>query len=319
MDSAGVAALLREQDGVISRRQVLALGGSDNDIERLLRRREWARVHPGTYVDHTGPPSWRQLAWAAILHHWPSALAGASALRWSGLRISDGMPGSTAIELVVPVHRAVDPGRRITARRVKEFDRITGPALVPPRVRIEHAVLDVASRARREDAEVAVLADACQTRRTTPERLVEALALLPRLRHRRLMLDILEDVASGAYSGLERRYLVRVERPHGLPTAQRQRRVSVGRSVAYRDVEYVELGTIVELDGKLGHEAAGDRWRDLDRDVQAVVGGAITLRVGWLQALQACRLAAAVGAVLGARGWDDVPRRCGPTCSLPEQ
>ena len=42
--------------------------------------------------------------------------------------------------------------------------------------------------------------------------------------------------ASGAYSALERRYLVRVERPHGLPTGARQRRVPDGwRTTYFRD------------------------------------------------------------------------------------
>jgi hypothetical protein len=58
MDAKELAALLESQSGVIRRRQVLDLGGTDNDIERPLRRREWARVHTGLYVDHTGPLSW---------------------------------------------------------------------------------------------------------------------------------------------------------------------------------------------------------------------------------------------------------------------
>ena len=319
MDVAGIAALMAEQDGVISRRQVLALGGSDNDIERLVRRREWARVHSGTYVDHTGPPSRRQLDWAALLHHWPAALDGVSALRWSGVRIADAAQGAGAVELVVPNTRAVVPAGGVTARRVQDFDRIAHTGLTPPRVRVEYAVLQVAARARTEDGAVAVIADACQTRRTTPMRLFDALVAEPRLRHRRLLLTILEDVACGAYSALERRYLVRVERPHGLPTGQRQRRVSLGKSVAYRDVEYLGLSTVMELDGRLGHEAAGDRWRDLDRDVDAAVGGVLTLRAGWGQSLQPCRLAGSVGAVLGARGWTGVAEPCGPACTVPER
>jgi hypothetical protein len=95
------------------------------------------------------------------------------------------------------------------------------------------------------------------------------------------MQTILGDVASGAYSVLERRYLTDVERPHGLPTGMRQRRVSMGRTVAYRDVEYLGLRTLVELDGGLGHESPRDRWADLDRDVDAAVAGDLTLRVGW--------------------------------------
>jgi hypothetical protein len=234
------------------------------------------------------------------------------------VRISDGAE-TGAVELVVPNSRAVVATRGVTVRRVQDFDRIARTGLTPPRVRVEYAVLQVAARARTEDGAVAVIADACQTRRTTPERLFQTLADQPRLRHRRLLLTILEDVACGAYSALERRYLLRVERPHGLPTGQRQRRVSIGRSVAYRDVEYLGLSTVLELDGRLGHEVAGDRWRDLDRDVDAAVGGVLTLRAGWGQSLQPCRLAGAVGAVLGARGWGGAAGPCSAACTIAER
>ena len=50
MDDTRIAELLAQQCGVICRRQVLACGGTDNDIERLVRRREWATVHPGVYA-----------------------------------------------------------------------------------------------------------------------------------------------------------------------------------------------------------------------------------------------------------------------------
>jgi hypothetical protein len=127
---------------------------------------------------------------------------------------------------------------------------------------------------------------------------------------------VLADVATGAYSALERRYLRDVERPHGLPTGHRQRRVSTGRAVAYRDVEYVGLDTVVELDGRLGHEAATDRWADLDRDLDAAVDRRLTVRFGWRQVLQPCRVAAAVATLLRARGWAGDPIPCGPTCPV---
>ncbi|HET7072447.1 MAG TPA: hypothetical protein VFI40_16595, partial [Nocardioides sp.] len=39
---------------------------------------------------------------------------------------------------------------------------------------------------------------------------------------------------------------------HGLPCGDRQRRVTAGRAVHYRDVDHLGLGTTVELDGRLG-------------------------------------------------------------------
>ncbi|WP_234802251.1 type IV toxin-antitoxin system AbiEi family antitoxin domain-containing protein [Mycolicibacterium fortuitum] len=50
-----VDELLRRQDGVISRSQALDAGLRNHEIRRLLGRNEWARVHTGVYVHHTGP------------------------------------------------------------------------------------------------------------------------------------------------------------------------------------------------------------------------------------------------------------------------
>ena len=313
MNVAALEALLDLQCGVLSRRQVIDAGGDDNDIERMIRRREWARVFDGVYVNHTGALWPAQKEWAAVLLHWPAALAGASALRAAGLRVDGTRAG---VEIAVAAHRHPTDPPGVRTRRIVGFDDVALMNLSPPRVRIEHAALTVASEARSDDAAVAVLADACQRRRTAAWRLVEALQARPRLARRGLLLEILEDVASGAYSALERRYLAGVERPHGLPTARRQRRVRPGRSVAYRDVEYRGLATVVELDGRLGHERAGDRWADLQRDIDAAVAGDLTVRVGWGQVLEPCRLADSVSRLLTSRGWQDEPRPCGTDCDV---
>ena len=263
--------VLRRQDGVISRQQVLGHGGSDDYIERMIRRRQWARVLPGVYVEHTGPLTWKQRAWAGVLYHAPAALGGASALRASGLNLGD---ERKPIELVVAWPRRVaDPPTLVTSL-VTDFDAVVLSNLSPPRLRIEHAALQVASRAKSEDAAVAVLGDVCQQRRTTASRLVTALTSQSRLRHRRLLTAVLGDVAAGTNSALERRYLRDVELAHGLPVGHRQVRVVAGERTAYRDVDYVDYGLLVELDGQLGHDGTYDRWDDLDRDVLSAVGGA---------------------------------------------
>ncbi|WP_227465474.1 hypothetical protein [Nocardioides dongkuii] len=314
MDGDEVARLLADQEQVVSRRQVVAAGGGDGDIERLLRRREWARVHEGVYVAHTGPRTWPQRAWAAVLVHAPAALSGPSALRAWGLTA----PGTEAapIDVVVAHHRRVHDPPGVRTSRSSAFEAHTLLHLGPPRVRVEHAVLTTAAQAGREDAAVAVLADACQQRLTTPARLAGILAELVRLPRRRLLAEVLDDVAGGAYSALERRYLRDVERPHGLPTGHRQRRDGLGARPTYRDVEYVGLATVVELDGRLGHDRIRDRWHDLERDLASAASGSVTLRAGWAQVLQPCRLAATVGAVLRSRGWSGTPTACGPGCPV---
>lgn len=306
--------MMRRQAGVVSRRQVLAAGGTPALIERRLRRRDWVRVHAGIYLDHTGPPSRAQREWAALLRHPGSVLAGRSSLR------SDGVVGEVsrreAVELAVPHgrHLAPEPGLRVT--QLRDFGTWARLEATPPRLRVEVAVLMVASATVRQDAAVAVLADAVRQGATTTQRLVAALDDLRRLPRRSLLLEVLTDVAAGAESPLERRYLRDVERAHGLPRGERQVREVVSivqgeplRRVV-RDVRYRSFTALVELDGQLGHAATQDRWSDLDRDLEAAVNGDATLRPGWQQVLAPCRLALIVGGVLETRGWTGAAHPC---------
>jgi hypothetical protein len=313
MDEGRLHDVLQQQQGVVARRQVVGLGGSDNDIERMIRRRAWARVHTGVYVAHNGPMTPQQRTWAALLRYWPAALAGVSAFHAYGLGIR---PATDGIEVAVDADRRFDRVAGIRVHRLTDFSSVALLHLSPPRLPLEHAVLTVASRSPTEDGAVALISDACQTRRTTVRLLVAALVSMPRLPRRALLLPILEDVATGAYSVLERRYLTRVERPHGLPTARRQRWVRPVRKAGYRDVDYLGLRTVVELDGRLGHEWTADKWADLDRDIDSAVAGDLTLRAGWRQVLEPCRLATGVARVLLARGWNARPHGCRPGCPV---
>jgi len=69
------------QDGVFTRAQLHACGLTYADIQRLVRRRELTRVRPGVFLDHTGPQTWMQRAWIAVLACQPAALSHASVWR----------------------------------------------------------------------------------------------------------------------------------------------------------------------------------------------------------------------------------------------
>lgn len=316
-----LADLLDLEDGVAARRQVLAITGeSDATIRRRLRRRDWVAIHPGVYLNHTGQPTWRQRAWAAVLYAAPAALAGVSAIR-----AGDG-PGKRDAPRDSPIHVAIDHGRTVEEqpgirihRRV-DFAATVQENLSPPRVRIEHAVIDAAAEARDDLTAIAVISDAVRSRRTTPQRLLDVAVARKRLRHRHLILGLLTDAADGTSSVLEMEY-VRVERPHGLPKANRQVRELTGGVVrpgsayiVYRDGELEGLGQYIELDGRIGHTSTTERDADFERDLDAAVIDRGTLRLGWGQTyVRSCTTAAKLAVLFHRLGWRGTFRRC-PRC-----
>jgi len=288
--------LLALQDGVISRRQVFAAGRTANDIRRWRRQRRWAQVHPGGYVEHTGPLTWRQRAWAAVLYAAPAALCHHSAVR-----AADG-PGRADRRDDDPIHVAVDRARRfgpppgVVAHQLSRLHARTLWNASPPRLRIEEALLDLAAEAVDEVRTVGVLADAVQARRTTAARLLETLGRRTRIARRQFLEGVLTDVESGTCSVLEHGYLTRVERPHGLPLGHRQ---ASGTGPVRRDVLYRDQGVVVELDGRLFHDNVQARDRDLERDLDAVVDQLVTARLGWGQVFaHGCTTARRVGLLL---------------------
>jgi hypothetical protein len=78
---------------------------------------------------------------------------------------------------------------------------------------------------------------------------------------------------------LEHGYLTRIERPHGLPVGTRQEGSVTTQGHVLRDVVYRAYGRVVELDGRLFHDTAGQRDADLDRDLDAAVAGQATVRL----------------------------------------
>ncbi len=137
-----VSDLLATQRGVVSRRQLLTAGVTQTGIDTLLRRRDLVLLHPGTYLTHTGRPTWEERSWAAVLHSGRSALHLGSALHRPG---KDPPPPG-------PIHVAIDWSRRVApvngvqVHRVRGLDGLVQWHVSPPRVRLEVAAVEVAHR-----------------------------------------------------------------------------------------------------------------------------------------------------------------------------
>ena len=109
--------------------------------------------------------------------------------------------------------------------RVRRSRLLPGKATVHdgwPITTAADTVLDLVAEMRSPHDVVALLTDACRSKSVTAEEILKAMGRRKRQRHRQLVKDVLADVVGGVESILEHRYLVKVERAHGLPRGRRQ-------------------------------------------------------------------------------------------------
>jgi very-short-patch-repair endonuclease len=305
----------RQQDGVLSHAQLAAGGLTRADMIRMRRRREIVRVHPRVYVDHTGPLTWHQRAWAAVLYAAPAYVCGPSVEAPRTERpLQPGMVPD-------PIHVAVDQTRRVMPQPGIVIHRLTNLEThayggVPPRLKLEDNTLLMAHEARSEIDAVASVAAIAGRSYVTPGSLRAALSRFPSLRRRAWIAEIIGDLESGTNSVLEHGYLTRVERAHGLPQGDRQAVRTTPQGNQFRDVEYAAYGLVVELDGALGHDSWRDQARDADRALDDLAAtGSITVRLRWHQVFETpCRTARSIARVLASRGWAGSPTSCGEAC-----
>jgi hypothetical protein len=244
-----------------------------------------------------------------VLAYWPAALAHASALP---------DPPTNVVHVGVGPERNLRALPRIVLHRTPDFELRADLDRSPPAIRLEHALIDVAGgelRGKDVAAAFAALARVCSTRRTTPQRILQVLATRQRVCGRSTLEAMLADLRDGACSILERGYLHRVERAHGLPRGKRQSRSTATGRLTYRDVHYRAQGVVVELDGRAFHDSPRDRDRDAFRDLAELCrSDLVTTRVTYgLVYNDPCSTAVLIGDLLRRRGWPGRPRNC-PRC-----
>ena len=288
--------------------QAESAGMTRHVIARSLGDGRLSPVTRGVYVVGRSEPTFDGLAWAGCLMGGEgSRIGGLAAARLLGL--DDETPETVTV--VLPAGRQVTrEDLRWSFVRERPGVRWRTGSGSPPRLGVEDTVLDLCDES--EVAEVVGwVAAAVQRGLTTPARLRRHLDGRGRHRHRRLVLELLADVAVGAESPIEIAYLNDVERAHDLPTGHRQR--SPEGSPWSTDVDYDPYALIVELDGRIGHVGKG-RFRDMRRDNTHVLLGRPTLRFGHADVLtRPCDVAGQVAGVLSRCGWGGLPALC-PHC-----
>lgn len=303
-----VRSTAARQYDVVSHAQLVEMGATSSWICHQVEAGRWQRLFRGTYAVHTGPPSWRTRAFAAL------AYAG------SGAALSHRSAGHVHGFVETPprvIEIGVDHGRRVVPQPglVVRRRRVLPPARGRLRcIDRPSTVLDLVADARTDDDVVGVVCAAVRAR-TWPAEIRAALADRQRLPNRRLLVDLLGEVEDGVESPLERRYRHDVERRHALPRATLQQRERLADGWIRADAVYRGLGVRTELDGALAHpfgRTDADTWRD---NAVLLERGDLTLRYRWTHVVgRPCAVARQVDDALRSRGWPGHGLPCGPAC-----
>jgi very-short-patch-repair endonuclease len=230
---------------VVSRIQVYGLGVTRSEARIHVRARRWRRAGSQAIAVHAGPLSEEARWWSAVFEAGPRAqLDGVSALQAAGLK------GLTTdrIRVSVPRGARVRKARGLDIRQTRRWEAGDVVPVGIPRTRGDVAAVRAALWAASDRQAALVLTMTVQQRLATGETLgVEALRIR-RDRRRRLLHQVILDLAGGAQS-LGEQDFARECRRRGLPEPTRQvvRRGRDGRY--YLDASWEPWGVAVEIDG----------------------------------------------------------------------
>lgn len=310
--------LLDFQARVVSRRQVLGRGVTEDTVLRKTKSGAWQRLQRGTYATFSGVPPREARLWAAVLRAGPGAvLSHETAAEIHGLVDKPvKMIHMTVPATLNPARYGKIPGVVVHRSRTVASQRL--PPWQLPRTPVAETVLDLVAASGSFDDAYSWLSRATGRGLTTPEMITEALEARKRMRWRGWLMEALADVADGIMFPLELRYVRDVERAHGLPAARRQARRELASGARFLDNYYEQYRLCVELDGRSSHPPE-QKWQDADRDNDNLLADDLeTLRFGLRDVtVRRCIQASRLAALLMRRGWDGAGLRpCSDGCPV---
>lgn len=293
-----VAAPARRQGGVLSRRQVYALGVTRSEVRAEVRAERWQRLGPQSL--QVGPFDASTTWWRAVFEVGPTAvLDGISALQAAGLKTVT----SDAVHVAVPKSAEYRQCRGVEVhetRRYRDEDivRIGVPRMKPATASV-HAALWA-----RSDAQAALFVIApVQQRLVAVSDLAAAIALIKRDKRRRLLHGLLADVSDGIESVGEREFAAACRRRRFPPyTRQVVRQLPSGR--VRWDTVWDDYELDVEIEG-VQHLDAAIAMRDVLKQNAAALQGRIVLRIpNYAFRVDREPFLDQMETVFRARGWD---------------
>ncbi|CCH19027.1 DUF559 domain-containing protein [Micromonospora lupini] len=282
-------ALLVSGGGICTWQDVVRVA-PDWTVQAACRAGRLVRPLPGVYLDATLIASTG--AEGPILARVEPELARGAALAYADGR--GAFSRLTALDIWglrcqppnEPVHLDLPAGSGLRGRPHLVVRHRAGFAIGPPQVvvrgglpvtRLDRTLVDCWPLLPPVDRP-GPLIRAVNDRLTTPQRLVAALAEVPRITDRAALRDLLDRLAAGCRSPLEIWGHDRVFTGPGMPAFTRQVRVRVGARTIYLDM-FAEVERVnVELDGAGTHADPAEREIDLRRDALLATIGILVVR-----------------------------------------
>jgi hypothetical protein len=310
--------VLEKQHQVISARQALAAGMTEEQIRWKVKSGRWQKPHRGTYATFSGRLSREASLWAAVLRAGGrAALSHQTAAEVLGF----GRGVSELIHVTVPVQG--NPERckdldGVVVHRNSNWQGYDVELLDLPCTPITTTVLDLVESAATLDDAYGWLSRAVTDRNLPSDFIATELGRRKKFARRAWLKDALADIGEGVHFPLERRWARDVERAHGLPKATRHARRDGPDGSRRLDNYYEPFSLCVELDGAASHHG-GDLDRDRRRDNETLIAAdAKTLRYGFKEvANHPCDQAEQFARALIRQGWPaGTLKPCAPGCPV---
>lgn len=277
---AVINRLVRDQFGVVHRRQLLAEGVSYRQLDGRTDSGALIELAHGVYTVSSAPATFQRQYKAAELAVPDAAIGGLAAAKWHDL----GATRSAAPEIVVHPSSNHRCGlARVSRRRDVRVTTVQGIRVTD----VPQTLVDLTGRLRLSKLEE-VWTSAIVRDRTTLEALEERVAAAERqrLRHRglaRALIDSLVEGAGLAESELEALLHDLAAQVPGIPEIVRQVPLPWWKAGAGRgDLGVPAWRMILEADGRSWHARLRDFDVDRMRDNVAAANGHVVLRFGAL-------------------------------------
>ena len=267
-------AVVAGQDGLLSRRQALALGLTNNAISHRLATRQWQLVLPEILLTLPTPPTRRQNLIAARLHAGDNTVIdGLCACRYHGFENIP--PDDGQVRVVLPWGKPARSHDFVVVRRTTlpiEFVETDYLKYLAPAA----AAVMGARELKHERSAFALLAEGLQRKLVSYDELLLAQHQAPP-KHRLRVDRMLGALGTGVLAVSENDFRILAQTSRILPSAEYNvlLRLPSGRVIS-PDALYRSAGLVHETNGRKSH-AAEDRFESMQERHDVMTASGLTV------------------------------------------